>query len=182
MSQFFYYIINKNKTEYKKIREASVSFLKKTSSKWIECKSKRDTCFLKNRIIIERARVGGSNKDGRDVFLADSWRWLRTQLLRLSCIETAVLNLSRKQVIVFIVCICFNELCFDCGKVFSGCGSPELLKVQLSPAAAQFWTWVTDYYIMDVKKETITIQNIYSIFINDICSGLQSIQRRDSPF
>ncbi len=29
-----------------------------------------------NRIRIESARVRGSNKDGRDVFLADSWRWI----------------------------------------------------------------------------------------------------------
>ncbi len=59
-------------------------FLKRTSSKWIECKSKRDKFFLKNRIKIERARVRGTNKNGRDVFLAVSWRWLRTQLLGLS--------------------------------------------------------------------------------------------------
>ncbi len=37
-----------------------------------------------NRIRIESARVRGSNKDGRDVFLAVSRRWLRIQLLGLS--------------------------------------------------------------------------------------------------
>ncbi len=33
---------------------------------------------------IESARVWGSNKDGRDVFLAVCWRWIRTQRLGLS--------------------------------------------------------------------------------------------------
>ncbi len=33
---------------------------------------------------IESARVRGSNKDGRDVFLAVSLRWVRIQLLGLS--------------------------------------------------------------------------------------------------
>ncbi len=56
--------------EYKKIKEASV-FFKKTSIKLIECKSKRGF-LLKNRIRIESARVRGSDKDGRDVFIADS--------------------------------------------------------------------------------------------------------------
>ncbi len=51
--------------------------LKRTSSKLIECKSKRDTFFFfffffKNRIRIESTRVRGSNKDGRYVFLAIS--------------------------------------------------------------------------------------------------------------
>ncbi len=53
-------IINKKKTniEYKKIRKASVSFF--------------FFFFFKNIIRIESARVRESNKDGRDVFLADS--------------------------------------------------------------------------------------------------------------
>ncbi len=48
-------IINKKKTniEYKKIRKASIN-------------------ILKNIIRIESATVRGSNKDGRDVFLANS--------------------------------------------------------------------------------------------------------------
>ncbi len=37
-----------------------------------------------NRIRIESARVSGSKKDGRDVFLAFSSSWLRTQLIELT--------------------------------------------------------------------------------------------------
>ncbi len=50
-----------------------VFYLRKQAvCKWIEWRVK---FFLNNRIKIESARVRGSNKD---VFLVDSWRWLRT--------------------------------------------------------------------------------------------------------
>ncbi len=55
LEAFFAFVncmINKKKTEYKNIRNATV--------------------FLKHRIRIEIARVRGSNKDRRDLFLADS--------------------------------------------------------------------------------------------------------------
>ncbi len=39
--------------------------------------------MFKNRIIIERARVWGSDKD-EEMCLVVSWRWLRTRLLGLS--------------------------------------------------------------------------------------------------
>ncbi len=52
LKPFFAFVncmINKKKTEYKKVRNATVS-------------------FLKHRIRIEIASVRGSNKDRRDVF------------------------------------------------------------------------------------------------------------------
>ncbi len=52
-------IKNTNKIECKKIREASVSFFVLREQEW-------------NIIRIESARVRGSNKDGRGVFLAVS--------------------------------------------------------------------------------------------------------------
>ncbi len=56
LEAFFAFVncmINKKKTEYKNIRNALL-------------------VFLKHRIRIEIARVRGSNKDRRDVFLDDS--------------------------------------------------------------------------------------------------------------
>ncbi len=74
--------------EYKKIRKASVSccFLLKKTKKAANgySASLKGSSFFKNIIRIERARVRGSNKDGRCVCLANSWRWLRTQLIGLS--------------------------------------------------------------------------------------------------
>ncbi len=60
-------------------------FLKKTSSKLIECKSKSYT-FLKNRIRIESARVRGSNEDGRDVFFSRFLKMAKDSAARIESI------------------------------------------------------------------------------------------------
>ncbi len=83
MYQVFFLLYNKKKTdriekEYSKLVLVFVFLRKQAVSKWIECKSKK--CFLKNTIIIKSASVRGSYKEGRDVFLADSWRRIKARI------------------------------------------------------------------------------------------------------
>ncbi len=64
LEAFFAFIINKKKTN-------------RSNTKRLE---KLELFIFKNKMIIECASIRGSNKDGRDVFLADSWRRIKARI------------------------------------------------------------------------------------------------------